>query len=550
MTKRLSAVLITLVLLCACLPLGAVSVSAEEITGTYDWLTYSIENNEVTITDCHENAVGRVTIPAEIEGYPVVSIGSAFSGCKYLSEVVIPEGVKGIGMYAFSGCENLSNVVIPEGVTTIGEWAFQWCKKLTSIVLPDSVETISKEAFYGCSKLASVRFPDRPMNLGSDILGFTAYYQDENNWTDGVLYVGTHLLEVNPSVSGTYLVRTDTQSIAAEAFEGCSKLEEVAIPDGLTRIGYRSFADCTSLTKVIIPDSVTVIFREAFMGCSELADIQIPDSVVSLGWKAFTDTAYYNNPANWQDDVLYLDDCLLEAKKDISGTCTIQNGTRVIQEEAFKKCLKLTSVVIPDSVIQIDYDAFYGCAWLSSIILPDSAITIKNDAFYGTAYYNDKNNWAGGMLYIGNHLIEGESDALYTVREGTVTIAEYAFLSKYVSRRGNLQQVTIPSSVIHIGDGAFCDQVNLTDVYYNGTKEQWQQITILGDNQSLFDATLHCSDDDSADYKEDDQNKNGNEDQNKNGDEDQNLIVIISIVVAVLVIASILLFLLKKKKSE
>ena len=118
--------------------------------------------------------------------------GYAFSGCKSLTSIVIPDGVTTISYGAFQGCTSLTSVTFGDNsqLTTIGRSAFQSCTGLTSIVIPDSVTTIVYYAFFGCSSLTSVTF------------------EDPNGWyvteTEGASS-GTDLTLTNPSTNATYI---------------------------------------------------------------------------------------------------------------------------------------------------------------------------------------------------------------------------------------------------------------------------------------------------------------------------------------------------------
>ncbi|MBP5410861.1 MAG: leucine-rich repeat protein, partial [Lachnospiraceae bacterium] len=106
--------------------------------------------------------VGAVTIPSTLGGKPVTSIGMfAFSGCRGLTSVTIPDSVTSIGEHAFSGCSGLTSVTIPNGVTSIGYIAFSGCSGLTSVTIPNSVTNIGGNAFYGCSGLMEAYIPER-----------------------------------------------------------------------------------------------------------------------------------------------------------------------------------------------------------------------------------------------------------------------------------------------------------------------------------------------------------------------------------------------------
>ena len=95
-------------------------------------------------------------------------------------------------------------------------------------------------------------------------------------------------------------------------------ITEAIIKNGVVNIGSYAFRNRRELASITIPDSVTSIGWQAFSGCTGLTTITIPDSVTSIGDFAFHDTAYYNNNANWENDVLYISNHLIKAKVRIS----------------------------------------------------------------------------------------------------------------------------------------------------------------------------------------------------------------------------------------
>ena len=153
---------------------------------------------------------------------------------------------------------------------------------------------------------------------------------------------------------GTYAVT----SIGDSAFNGCTGLTSVTIPNSVTSIGQYAFYGCTGLTTVIIPDSVTTISQFAFYGCSGLISVTIGNSVTSIGLAAF---------------------------HGCSGltTVTIPNSVTSIGYAGFALCTSLTSVTIGNSVISIGNDTFAYCSSLTSVVCAIvTPLAINSNVFF------------------------------------------------------------------------------------------------------------------------------------------------------------------------
>ena len=127
---------------------------------------YHSEGNCIIETDSKTLIVGCKSSVIPSDG-SVTSIGnSAFSGCRLLSSINIPDSVTSIGDWAFNRCSLLTSIFIPDSVTSIGNLAFWGCSSLTSVNIPDSVTSIGKAAFSGCSSLSSINIPDGVTSIG------------------------------------------------------------------------------------------------------------------------------------------------------------------------------------------------------------------------------------------------------------------------------------------------------------------------------------------------------------------------------------------------
>ena len=206
-------------------------------------------------------------------GNSVTSIGMyAFNLCGGLTSVTIPNSVTEIGGSAFNGCTGLTSVTIPNTVTKIGVAAFVFCTGLTSITIPNSVTKICSSAFRNCTGLTSITIGNSVPEIGGSVFDGTLWY---DNQPDGVVYLGKVAYRFKGEIaSGTpIVVKEGTVSINSQAFEGCTGLTSVTLPNSVTRIGYDAFRGCTGLTSVTIPNSVTSIGELAFGGCSGLKKV-------------------------------------------------------------------------------------------------------------------------------------------------------------------------------------------------------------------------------------------------------------------------------------
>jgi len=303
----------------------------------------------------------------------------AFESCDKLTSISIPSSVTSIGSSAFNGCSAVTNITIPDNVTYIGEWAFDGCTEISSINIPNSVTHIGEGAFYGCKKLSSINIPDTVESIGGDLLKGTAYYNDETNWNNDSLYIGNHLISVKSNVSDSYSIRSNTKTIAGNAFLNCSEITNITIPDSVIYIGESAFFGCSKLLNISIPSTISEIADSTFYGCSSLKNINIGENIIKIGNCAF-DNCSALTEVIIPDSVQSIGDFAFSACSALIKVKLPKNIT-TIGDSTFSDCETLSDIEIPNSVTKIGKSAFYDCGSLINVSMPDSIIAIDTSAF-------------------------------------------------------------------------------------------------------------------------------------------------------------------------
>lgn len=553
-TKKLIIGLTFVMLMAVLLCFGA---SAE----TEGYYTYAVNFGETKITHVDKNISGDIVIPSYLGGYPVTTIGesafiscekitsvkipetvsviedSAFYRCTALESVQLPEGIEIIDTATFYDCYKLKNIILPKGLKSIGNVAFLRCYSLESIVIPEGVESIGDETFWWCEKLSNITLPDSLTSIGMDAFYATEYQWNDNNWENGVLYIGNHLILGNEDIEN-YVVKQGTKTIAdgafffrkednegdyyfpckltditfpkslvsvgGAAFYGCEKLTNVNFNEGLEKIDVQAFETCYGLTEITLPQSLRILEESAFEYCRNLSVINLGNNIETLGADVFDYTAYYEDKNNWENKVLYLHNLLLDSENDITS-CNIKAGTKIIAPYAFDKRRNLVEVTFPDSLTIIGEDAFYytpitkvelknglktisggafsNCEKLTSVKLPNGLISIGAGAFYRCFSLSDI-NIPSSVKYIYVNAFNGVK--MTSVNLNTEFIAGPCF-----ENCSNLEVVSISSNIKEIHEYAFLKCSKLKTVYYHGSEEQWNKIRIhTTGNSDLLDANI------------------------------------------------------------
>ena len=451
--KKTLAVILAVFMAFQMIPLTAL---AEETEGDF---RYSVNGGEVTV-DEYLGTDTEVVIPDKIAGYPVTVIG----------------------MEAFKDHEGLLSVTIPE-----------------------SVEMIGAHAFYGCTALKTVYYN-------------AAEAADLRNDSNVFFNAGTGNIDGMTVVFGGTVRRIPAYLFYAD-------LDDTTIPEiedgfrpGLQpdAAGTREVSSYIGLTEVHIPTSVTSIGSNAFNTCARLADVYYEGT--EAGWQGIA-------IADGNAKLLAAEIRYLGVEPEEPGfTYVIGADGAIVTGYTGTE----TDLIIPDGidgypVTGIGASAFYGRTQLVSVTIPESVETIGNEAFayctglktvwynasevsdlsaYSTVFYYAGTGTDTGMRVFFGETVRRIPAYLFDTKSGDVDVPEIedgfapgaGLLSaggRAVSGNNGLTEVTIPRSVTSVAFNAFNTCSNLTDVYYGGTRTEWQKISIADGNTRLLSAEIH-----------------------------------------------------------
>ena len=568
-----------------------------------------------------DEALTSITIPDSVT---FIDYG-AFYDCSALTSVNIPSSITDIYDSLFCGCTALTTVEIPESVTYIGYQAFAR-SGIKNITIPKAVEYLESGAFINCADLEEITVDPQNENYtalsgslysknGSVLLRFvnkdkvTSFTPPEsvkivrdsafsNEKTlesvdlSGVDQIEGYLFSNSESLKTVKLPEHLTE-IPYSCFSSCTALESVTIPSSVRVINSSAFYYCNNLKKIEIPEGVTEIGESAFSACKNLESLNIPSSVTEVGWNIIGDTALLKS-LPLEDGVKYLDGWAVDlgssgnvvfkegaigissqilgsqavtvfvpktvkyiSKGGLQGAnfsktvesytvdpenpyflsedgvvftkdktelvaypqksgfikYAVPEGVKFIRDYAFYNS-GLEEVTLPSTLIHIGNWAFYYSRDLKSALLNENIEYIGNNAFgycenvdlgqipsslkyLGYNLFGFSNNigltTVDGNTYLDKWLIRAsaQSGDEFRIPEGTVGIAASAIYSIGMIRSAS---VYIPASVKHINSSAFRYFINLKDVYFAGSREDWEKMNIGDKNSPLFEAHIHFED--------------------------------------------------------
>lgn len=513
----------------------------------------------VTVSASATSNEGVLTLPEDDgTGYPVTGISDSYSYDEEVYKVIVPENIVRLGDQAFYSCTNLYQIKLHDKIQRIGKQAFEktelyedadnWSDGVLYIgdalikANPDMIsETyqikegtrlIADGAFENCENLATIELPDTVEYVGADAFLGTSLMNNKENWSNNALIIGHVLIAVDKEYNGVFSVPDGIRTIADCAFEH-AKVTEVTTPDTLKFIGFNAFWDCQELIsvslgssvetlgrgpfrmcnklqvisvhednenfavsdgvlynhqlssvvrcpqmtqgKVVLPHTIKKINAYAFEWCTEIESIEIPEGCVFIGNSAFS------RCENLSDVILpetleYIDTSAFSYCNSIESI-SIPDNVYYLGKYAFNCCLNLKEVEIGDGIDELKYCLFESCEKLNKVTLGDNIRVIDDTAFLFTRYVSNVSNYQNGLLVSSDrYLIKVAHDVTNCyIPNGIAIIADGAF--EYPSEEGWLSEVHVPSSIERMNWGAFHEVPETTPIYFDGSIERFINIT-------------------------------------------------------------------------
>ena len=188
------------------------------------------------------------------------------------------------------------------------------------------------------------------------ILYFSAFAQVVNGIEYTVKETTATVVSMSPRYSGninipsTIVYRGKSYTVTRignGAFNKCTDLTSITLPNTITSIGNNAFRGCTRLSSITLPNTITSIENNTFKGCTRLTSITLPNTITSIGKSAFSECTRLTS-------------------------VTLSNNLTSIGKYAFYQCTNLSSITLPNNLRSIGDYAFWGCEKLTPVVIPNS----------------------------------------------------------------------------------------------------------------------------------------------------------------------------------
>ncbi|MBR1867650.1 MAG: leucine-rich repeat protein [Clostridia bacterium] len=412
-------------------------VSYENFPGIIDVGEYGFNGSALEYIDLSKNKGFNMGFTYYIDPSSLEELfhgREAFSNCDNLKSVILNDDIKAIAAAAFDFDFGLEEIIIPDGVIEIGMYAFRGTS-LKSIVIPDSVQYLggggSAEspagAFTGCSELEEVTIGT---SGASDI-------QMIGDFSGGYTFANcTNLKKVT--------LYGNPMRVGLGAFNNCSNLTEFVFGEGsmIETISEAMLKDLP-ITSITLPDTVRRIEANAFNGCTELKEINIPDALEYIGDFAFANTAiggefYINGNVTNIGAGAFMGTNITDFIVDATNSLYTSDENGIIYDisdaiYAFPAGKEISELRLDSQVKSIKNYAFAGVKHIKSIFIPETVMEIGTGAFSGWTSEQsivfevsmEEGEFYGGGWRIGNKALKYFSNGDEFEEPGSYMVEDY-----------------------------------------------------------------------------------------------------------------------------
>ncbi len=275
----------------------------------------------------------------------------------------------------------------------------------------------------------------------------------------GITSIGDYAFEDCSNLTNIELPES-LKSIGNYAFSECSNLTSIELPESLKSIGYYAFSECSNLTSIELPESLKSIGYCAFSECSNLKSIELPAGVESIGESAFYRCSSLSN-IELPKSLTSIEPCLFRECTSLTRI-EVPVGVKSIGVVAFDGCTNLKSIKLPEGITSIGYEAFCKCSSLTSIELPDGITELESRVFYGCSSLTSV-KLPEGIASIESQMFYGCSSLTsIELPKSLTSIGFQAFFDC-----NNLTKIELPESLNSIGRKAFGNCSNVISIVFN-----------------------------------------------------------------------------------
>ncbi|MGO5174380.1 leucine-rich repeat protein [Ruminococcus sp. LCP21S3_E8] len=348
-----------------------------------------------------------------------------------------------------------NQIFIDNGVTSIGDYAFK-NSNYEYIYLGDSVEKVGDMSVYNSQQLKKIHIGSNVKSFGDYSLSYCPSLEfadispDNNHFKiqDGNIF----------SKDGKKIIKFINKS-----------LDTYTVPSTVEEVSKDAFGDNLNLKKVVFQDGLISIDKCAFDGCTNLNEIVLPDSLENIHTD-FKNTGLYNDKDNWTNNALYINNHLIAIGNKNISNFIVRKGVKTIADNAFNDCMNLTNISLPNSLVSIGNMAFSYCKKLQDIKYPNNLKKIGNSAFWNCINFKSL-KFPNSLKSIGNNSF-GYCEEIISIYLPNITvIGDGAFSNCY-----SLNDISFSNSVKYIGENAFEDDNQILNVYFQGSVTDWCNI--------------------------------------------------------------------------